>query len=118
MKRSKKPIGRRKQPAKRKAPVMSRGSQDNTQTNDNTKQPTKCQRVMRALMERSYNRFEASRELSDWCLHSTVAELELKGILVEREWEDVRGIYGPVHCKRYWIPKSEFKRVRKCLDAA
>ncbi len=106
---------------KREAPVhvgeRDQGEVEKTQSNHNTKQPTKCQRIMSALMERSYNRFEASRELSDWCLHSTVAEIESKGVLVERIWEGVKGIYGPVRCKRYRIPKSEFERVRKLLSA-
>ncbi|MCG7863846.1 MAG: hypothetical protein JAZ18_15790 [Candidatus Thiodiazotropha endolucinida] len=80
---------------------------------------TKGARVTLALMARSYNRFEAALEISDWCLHSTVSEIQAKGIYVAREWETVPGFQGnPTRCRRYWIPASEHKKAYKLLEAA
>jgi hypothetical protein len=76
--------------------------QSSTQTQFITPKQTKLQRVLSAFMAgKTLNRFEAARELRDWCLHSTVSELEGKGVLIDRTPETVPGAYGPVHCKRY-----------------
>ncbi|HZM33878.1 MAG TPA: hypothetical protein VFC18_05220 [Burkholderiales bacterium] len=67
----------------------------------------KWQRVLHALLGgRSFNRFEAAHELRDWCLHSTVAGLEKRGLVIERKAEVVGGAFGPVHCCRYWLAKD------------
>jgi hypothetical protein len=60
--------------------------------------------AMEALMERNYNRFEAARQLSGWCLHSTVSTIQTKGNVVHREIETLPGFEGnPTNCCRYWI---------------
>ena len=68
---------------------------------------TKNERVFQALMSgRSFNRFEAERQLFDHCLHSTVATLEMKHrITISREYETVSG--------RYWISEEEIKRIEE-----
>jgi hypothetical protein len=77
---------------------------------------TKTKRVLLALMNRSYNRFEASRQLSDWCLHSTVATIQSKGIIVNRRFETVPGYEGiPTSVCRYWIDKDQHERAEKFL---
>ncbi|MBL1320109.1 MAG: hypothetical protein COA63_003480 [Methylophaga sp.] len=78
--------------------------------------PTKTARVLAALMSgRSFNRFEAERELHDHCLHSTVATLGRKyGITISRQFETVPGYQGmPTSVCRYWITLEERKRFEK-----
>lgn len=77
---------------------------------------TKEGKVAIALMQRSYNRFEAARELHDWCLHSTASTLQNKGITVNRVFETVPGYQGkPVRCCRYWIDTSQHPIVNRML---
>jgi hypothetical protein len=67
--------------------------------------PTKKKRVLQALCERSYNRFEAERQLHDHCLHTTVSTLQNQhGIEVNRKLESVPGYQGiDTRVCRYWI---------------
>jgi hypothetical protein len=67
--------------------------------------PTKKKRVLQALCERSYNCFEAERQLHDHCLHTTVSTLQNQhGIEVNRELESVPGYQGiDARVCRYWI---------------
>lgn len=76
-------------------------------TNDNPI-PKKWQRVLRAFLEgKSFNRFEAERQLNDHCLHSTVSTLQSFGVTIFRESETVKGWQGlPTRVCRYWIDKS------------
>jgi len=77
---------------------------------------SKNERVFQALMSgRSFNRFEAERQLFDHCLHSTVATLEKKhDITISRKYEAVRGYMGAsTKCCRYWIEKEEIKRIEE-----
>lgn len=63
----------------------------------NTRPPPKWQRVVRALLTRPrLNRFEAERDpaIRDHCLPSTVADLERKGLRVERRLVKVPGYMG------------------------
>lgn len=75
--------------------------------NDN-RLPKKWQRVLTAFLEgKSFNRFEAERQLNDHCLHSTVSTIQSFGITIFRETETVRGWQGiPTRVCRYWIDKS------------
>ncbi len=71
--------------------------------------PSKKKRVLLALCNRSYNRFESERELHDHCLHTTVSTLQNDhGIPIERKREKVPGYQGiPISVCRYWIdPKN------------
>lgn len=77
--------------------------------------PNKAARVLLALTKRSYNRFEAERELHDHCLHSTVSTLQNKhGIEVHREYETVPG-YQNIDTRvcRYWIDPENTDSARK-----
>jgi hypothetical protein len=57
--------------------------------------PKKWERVLAALLDgRSFNRFDAERELSDHCLHSTVSYLQARGLTVHRREERVPGYRG------------------------
>jgi hypothetical protein len=79
----------------------------------------KWQRVLRAFLSgRSYNRFEATRELRDWCLHTTVSQLERRGVRIDREDETVPGQFGPVHCKRYRLAPESRTRAAELLGVA
>ncbi len=71
--------------------------------------PLKWQRVLSALLDgRTFNRFEAERQLSDHALHSTVSSLQAKGVIILREFETVPGYQGiPTHVCRYWLEQSE-----------
>jgi len=80
--------------------------------------PTKIERVLRHLASgRSLNRFEAERELHDHCLHSTVSEIQGRGIPVFRHMEKVRGYQGcPARVARYRIATKEDRdRARELL---
>ena len=62
-------------------------------------------RVLQAFVTgRTWNRFEAARELSDHCLHSTVATIQAKGVPIARRTEKVAGYLGSqTECCRYWL---------------
>jgi len=80
--------------------------------------PTKIERVLRHLASgQSLNRFDAERELHDHCLHSTVSEIQARGIPVFREMEKVRGYQGcPTRVARYRIAaKEDCDRARELL---
>ena len=78
---------------------------------------SKIGRVLEALAEgRTLNRFEATRQLHDWTLHSTVSALEKHGISVARQYETVPGYQGhPTRCRRYWLEPDQRERARKLL---
>ena len=62
-------------PDKTKAPALASnpGLSKTLQSNNNMRPPLKWKRVLAALVSgKSFNRFEAERELHDHCLHSTV----------------------------------------------
>jgi hypothetical protein len=62
---------------------------------------------------RSYNRFEAARELGDWCIHSTMSSIQKRGVTVARKDEAVPGRTGkPCHVMRYWLTPGERAKAR------
>ena len=76
---------------------------------------TKADRVLAALLDgKSFNHFEAERELHDHCLHTTVAELQRRRELtIERKYETVIGYQClPTRCKRYWMSPEERQRIQ------
>lgn len=78
--------------------------------------PRKWQRVLKALLEgRSLNRFEAARELRDWCLNTTISQLERRGVIILRHDESVPGAFGDVHCCRYWLSPHSAQRAAELL---
>lgn len=78
----------------------------------------KWQQVLRAFVDgRTLNRFEAARELRDWCLNTTVSQLEQRGVTILRRDEVVPGAYGPVHCCRYWIAPESHQSALALLGA-
>lgn len=87
--------------------------QCNTRGNCGTRKQTKLRRVLAAFVAgRSLNRWEAARDLRDWCLQSTVSELEGRGVRIDRAPETVPGAYGAVHCKRYRLNTAPEKVAR------
>jgi hypothetical protein len=80
--------------------------------------PRKWQRVLRAFAAgRTLNRFEATRELHDWCLHSTVARLEGMDVTIQRKDEIVPGFQGAqTHACPYWLDPGSRDRTRELLD--
>jgi hypothetical protein len=76
---------------------------------------TKVSRVLAAFMtSESYNLFEATLELNDHSLHSTVSTLQNSyKIRISRKRESIVGYDGiPVSCCRYWIDLEERMRIR------
>jgi len=75
---------------------------------DSSSTPRKWQRILAALVSgKTLNRFEAAKELRDWCLNTTISQLERRGLTIYRREETVPGAFGPVHCCRYWLaPQS------------
>lgn len=88
--------------------AVTRSGLENQTHVDNTTPPQKWARVLRALLTgRSFNRFEAARELSDHCLHSTVAGLSARCILILRHSESVPGFAGcPTQVMRYQLDRT------------
>ena len=77
--------------------------------------PTKLERILTLLVCRSLNRFEAEKE-HDHCLHSTVAQIQTSGVLVERVWEAVPGhLNSKVHVVRYWIGPEQLEAANRLL---
>lgn len=79
---------------------------------------TKQFTVLAALARgRSFNRFEAERDLNDHCLHSTVSIIERLGISVCRRREKVPCLGGQreTHVKRYWLEPMERDRALTLL---
>lgn len=76
----------------------------------------KWQRVLGALVDgRTLNRFEAARELRDWCLNTTISQLEDRGLKILRKEESVPGAFGPVRCCRYWLADESVELARTLL---
>ncbi len=81
--------------------------------------PRKWQRVLRALVDgATLNRFEAARELRDWCLNTTISQLEGRGVRILRRDETVPGTFGPVHCCRYHLAPESRERAAELLEGA
>lgn len=104
---------------KTKAPALAgnTGLMKELRTNHTTRPPRKCDRVLAALVSgRSFNRFEAERELHDHCLPSTVSGLQRKGIVIHRRYEIVPGFRGcPTDVCRYWLAPESLQTARKLL---
>ena len=80
------------------------------------KRHTKIYRVLAALMERSYNRFEAAKILHDHTLHSTVSRIQERGVRVQRKVETVPGyMNSKVRVCRYWIDPADLAKAAKLL---
>jgi hypothetical protein len=82
------------------------------------KTPSKKKRVLMALTQRSYNRFEAEQQLHDHCIHTTVSTLQNKhGIVVNREFESVPGFQGiETRVCRYWIAPENIDNALKLVQ--
>jgi len=74
---------------------------------------TKIDRVFSELMKgKSFNRFEAERQLHDHCLHTSVSILEKKHrIVISRRREKVPCYGGTTTVCRYWIDIKERERI-------
>jgi hypothetical protein len=105
-------------PKQNETPAQRGGAATGAKTKQNSiAKTTKKGRVLEALAEgRSLNRFQATRELHDWCLHSTVAALEKHGLSIARQYEQVPGYQGNrTHCVRYWLEPDQRERARELL---
>ena len=82
------------------------------------KTPSKKKRVLLALCERSFNRFEAERQLHDHCLHTTVSTLQNNhDIEVSRKFETVPGYMGiKTKVCRYWIAPDQSDKAMKLAE--
>lgn len=78
--------------------------------------PRKWQRVLSALAQgTTLNRFEAAGQLRDWCLNTTIDQLQKRGVKILRTEETVPGAYGPVHCLRYSLAPESAEHARTLL---
>ena len=75
---------------------------------DHSIRPKKWARVLRAFLTgKSFNRFDAERELRDHVLPSTVAGLQARGVSILRCAEVVPGFAGlPTHTVRYMLDRA------------
>lgn len=82
----------------------------------NAKTP-KWQRILAAFLDgRSFNTFEASRELGTSCLHSDVSDLERRGLKFNHTRETVPGFGGqPAHVTRYRLRFESYSLGRQLL---
>ena len=82
------------------------------------KQPTKIERILKALTNpKGLNRFQAE-VLGCHCLNSTVSALQnTHGVIVSSDWEKVPNRFGSnARCKRYWVSTSSLERANKLLE--
>lgn len=102
-----------------KSPAAGPG-RGNTSNPHHSKPPAKWRRVLQALLEgRSFNRFEATRDLRDWCLHSTISTLVSKGVKIDRHDEVVPGYQNiPTHVTRYWLSPESHQKASELIGAA
>jgi hypothetical protein len=80
----------------------------------------KIRRVLTALASgQSLNRFQAAMQIRDWCLNSTVSEIESRfGVKVSRRFETVPGFQGaPTRCCRYWLEPAQRETAQRVLEA-
>lgn len=86
-------------------------------TANSTTPPLKWKRVLSAMLAgESFNRFEAERQLHDHCLHTTVSELEGRGVCILRQWESVPGYQNiPTRVVRYWLAPESRSRAMSLL---
>lgn len=99
--------------------------QNTSQEKDTTKHPkvkpgTKLFNVLLALAQgRSFNRFEAERELHDHCLHSTVSTIQRLGVRVYRQRETVPCLGGTktTDVMRYRLLPHEIEKAEMLLGA-
>lgn len=77
--------------------------------------PAKWRRVLGAFLTgRSFNRFDAERQLSDHCLHSTVSTIEGKGVRISRRTEKVPGYLGiATDVCRYWLDEADNENIAR-----
>lgn len=85
--------------------------------NNTSAPPRKWQRVLSAFLTgRSFNRFEAERELHDHALHSTVSRLQSLGLVIDRTMEAVPGYMDCVtHVCRYRLSPVSFDTAKALL---
>lgn len=110
----KKPTGEASRPA-----GLSKSNADKPNKNSRIRKDSKLFKVLQALSTgKSFNRFEASRELSDWCLHSTVSTIQSRGIQVHRERETVPCLGGTktTDVMRYRLLPGEIPKAIKLLE--
>lgn len=76
--------------------------------------------VLRALLSKSLNRFEAARECGDWVLNTTVSELCRDFRLeIPRQLETIPGRHGkPTEVARYRLSESDRVKVRALVGDA
>lgn len=100
--------------------ATSKPGSENNSHSQSSKPMLKWRRVLAALLSgRSFNRFEAERELRDHCLHSTVSTIQSKGVPIERRDEVVPGYQGiPTHVCRYWLAPECRGRAQGLLGTA
>lgn len=81
------------------------------------RRPRKWLRVLTALHAgKSFNRFQAERELADHCLNTTVSILQGKGLAILRRDEIVPGFQNiPTHVNRYWLAPESYAKARQLL---
>jgi hypothetical protein len=81
------------------------------------RRPRKWQRVLTALHAgKSFNRFQAERELADHCLNTTISILQGKGLTISRRDEIVPGFQNiPTHVNRYWLAPESYAKARELL---
>jgi hypothetical protein len=76
----------------------------------------KWKRILAALLGRSFNTSEASRELGTSCLHSDIAGLELRGLRFDHIPETIPGFGGvPTRVVRYRLRPESFATAHELL---
>jgi hypothetical protein len=105
--------------ALRKQGVIGGAGQSELPANSTRKirPPRKWVRILSAFVRgENLNRFEALKRYHDTCLHSTVAGLENRGVMIERKDEKVPGYMGiPTHVCRYWLAPGQLQAALRLL---
>lgn len=81
-----------------------------------SKSHSKWKRILAALLGKSFNTFEASRELGSSCLHSDIAGLEARGLRFDHAPETITGFGGqPTRVTRYRLRPESYTLARSLL---
>jgi hypothetical protein len=82
---------------------------------DTSSRDTKWRRLLGLFIEGAQlTRFDAERH-GDHALNSTVSYLSARGVRISRMPIVIRGRFGNIHCKRYWIKPEDAQQAKALL---
>jgi hypothetical protein len=82
-----------------------------------TERDQKWRRILRLLESgKRMTRFDAEK-YGDHAFNSTVSYLSARGVRISRMPILIRGRFGNIHCKRYWIEPEDAEQAKALLGS-